>query len=624
MHWIAAVAYPLALIFTLIAMLLFLRLLRSRSGAWLIGVYCASLLGVLAHVAAASAVPFCLFIAWSRGQLRFAALRLVPLGLLLTGVVIGLIHYYPDTIQVYHNVQSPDFPQLAEHFLWLWSRLVTTAHWLPVDLWQYHRWELIFGLLGLAGIAVAWAHRVSPVAEWGMWILVMTLPFVNAASRSWQADGSGPSRYLYLASAGSSIVMAWTLCGGRRWLSRHLNPLAAKVTYGIVVAALLLSSFYTLQRVEALSLLNEGKYEILRLNPDVAISLVKRSIEHGEDVIDLESAYVTLIKGHILEGSNAEPVFEKALEDFSRSVELHALWGAFESAASDSEVRERGSERIELAKAYADSSGMRQDFVAAMASSYKVVAKGYQRQGLDVRAVSVLLLLLQYETENAVTYQTLGEFLHVHGDTTLARALLQLAEEADSSSAAAYINRGRTLLKIGAPFPAIAALKRAVVSEPGQAIGWKLLGDAYEKVDELTRSVAAYQRATELSPENEVFRHKLGTVYHRSGRVAEAEESYRAALEQNPRLEQGHYNLGTLYLEQQRFDEALDSYARAIGIDPNFAAAYLHQGVARLSLGKKNELAIESYRRFLELHPEEDDVRRQIQAQLQLLESGDL
>ena len=215
------------------------------------------MVGVLAHVAAAATLPFCLFVSWfNKQEYRFVAVRLLPLGLLLSGVISGLVYFYPDTIQTYHTVHTPDFRDVVVHFFWLWSRLITTAHWLLLPVWKYQRWELFIGLCGFAGFVVASFRRVSPVAEWGFWILVTTLPFINLLPKSFLADNSGPSRYLYLASAGSSLIIAWSLHRGKLWLSQHLSPLSGKALYVSAIAALLISSFVALDRAEALSFYN--------------------------------------------------------------------------------------------------------------------------------------------------------------------------------------------------------------------------------------------------------------------------------------------------------------------------------------------------------------------------------
>ena len=221
-HWISASAYPLALLFSLVAILFYLQFEERKNTVWLAGTYGSFLVAVLAHVSAVAVLPFCLFTSWLNNRdVRFAAVRLLPLSLLLAGVVASLVWLYPHTVQVYHSAHLPDLPLALRHYFWLWSRLVTTAHWMLVPLWEYREWEPVVGLLAFGVAAALVSRRTSFVTVWGVWIALTTLPFANLFLRSLAADGAGPSRHLYMASAGSSLVLAWLLSQGRQWLRKR-------------------------------------------------------------------------------------------------------------------------------------------------------------------------------------------------------------------------------------------------------------------------------------------------------------------------------------------------------------------------------------------------------------------
>ena len=115
---------------------------------------------------------------------------------------------------------------MGRSLLLLLSRLPTTAHWLPMPVYEWHSWELFVGVAVLAGLALlVWSKR--PASVWSGWVLLSVVPFVLINDpilfeRPWAF-----SRYLYMATVGSSVLLAWGLdlvARRFRYGTRYLYP----------------------------------------------------------------------------------------------------------------------------------------------------------------------------------------------------------------------------------------------------------------------------------------------------------------------------------------------------------------------------------------------------------------
>ena len=114
-----------------------------------------------------------------------------------------------DALQFYPSSALADLGLgVTRSFLWLLSRLATTAHWLPLRSSERAPWELVlgFGLLVLAILLVR--RQPHPVSAWAIWTVLMLVPFALLTDSILLVLHVCPSRYLYFASAGSSLVLA--------------------------------------------------------------------------------------------------------------------------------------------------------------------------------------------------------------------------------------------------------------------------------------------------------------------------------------------------------------------------------------------------------------------------------
>ncbi len=62
-------------------------------------------------------------------------------------------------------------------FLWLLSRMLTTAYWLPIPLYEQQEWELYVGAVFLILLLGILWKRIYPLDVWALWVLMALVPF---------------------------------------------------------------------------------------------------------------------------------------------------------------------------------------------------------------------------------------------------------------------------------------------------------------------------------------------------------------------------------------------------------------------------------------------------------------
>ncbi len=228
--------------------------------------------------------------------------------------------------------------------------------------------------------------------------------------------------------------------------------------------------------------------------------------------------------------------------------------------------------------------------------------------------------------QDARLLDALGTVHVADGDWLGALELFRRAAQQDATLASAFRNIGLVNLHFRRVAEALAALERARDLDGDDGKTWELLARTYAQGRRPSEAVFAYGRAIELQPERAGLYHNLAMLHQSrdaSGDRREAERLFREAIHRDAGQTEALYSLGFLLLEQERWSEAVRVIEELLEKEPGNAEAHINLASAYLNLGK-GDLAARSYERFLELHTEEDDMRRKVERQLQLLrESSD-
>jgi tetratricopeptide (TPR) repeat protein len=414
-HHISALDFVLGLIWGTLAVICYLRYLTTSRRQYWVGT-CASLLaGVATHVAMAAAWPFLLFWSWNRGmKLKDSWRHHLPL---LVSIVLAstyLLSITPadtTTGASFSSFGTRDLPTLLAGFCrmltWNVSRLFTTAHWVPFPLYLRQTWEFYTGGLILMALLVAiWRGRF-PLSAGGAWVLLFTLPFALVAEAVTNEAMEGPSHYLYPASAGSSLLLAWVVQQGGLRLTARLRSWGS-ILYGLGLLVILGSSYVSLKRVEAFSYYNSGRY-LFATDLKAALDCFQRALDMGQEVLKLDEAYTRLAIAMPIVGDDPLPLLREGLARFPDSFALNTAMAVVESEAADPESRKRGQRRLKVTRESAQRAGVSRTFDLNAASMYHNMARGYVKSGDPIRAIGIFNRALKLSPVRDKTLSLLGD-----------------------------------------------------------------------------------------------------------------------------------------------------------------------------------------------------------------------
>lgn len=526
-HWISALDYPLALAWGIGAMLCYLGYFRSGRPGWLGGAYANLLLGTLAHLSILMAWPLCLFWAWHRGRGLSSALRhLLPFGLALLPALAFISYLTAKDTSTWQALGSYSLQNLlallaglGELLLWFSSRLFTTAHWLPLPVYQQQTWELWLGGGVLAGMGVLIWKRIFPGAVWAVWILGMLLPFLLLTEEIVLDMPAGPSRYLYSASAGSSFLLAWLLEGGSQWLGRYLKPW---IPYTGLTALLLASSYSSLKKAEALSFYTSGRNYIALGDSGHGTEQLKRAIAHAPQLIPLQDAYGRL--GLQLMGTDElAPILDQALQRFPKGLNLNLFREVAQSLSPDSVVQQQARERLE--SLLSDRSGARRKNAEVVVfQSYANMGLNLARSGELKRAIAAYRRALEFDPGSVKVYRRLVRALLATGQVEEAEALAVWASQLDPTDPGTPYLAALSLKLQGKVDEAIAACQSALLVRPAEDL-FTLLGECYEQKGEPDRAAEVYWQSLSLFPDNQWVSQRLADLSRAQGHQAGAIDS---------------------------------------------------------------------------------------------------
>ena len=593
-HHISALDYPLALVLGLGALHCYLTWMSTRRWRWLLAFYLGSVISISALAVMVFLWPFCLYLSWSRGQeLKTAVRPLLPLLALMAMELFLIVAITPGetnagrAIGLYLEKDAADhISSMGKVLLWFSSRLVTTAHWLLVPLYELQPWELYAGAGVLTGLAVVMRWKGSPGSLWSVWVLLSLLPFLPlTGTEGILHRPSGPSRYLYLATAGTSLLLAWCIeQAGSRLRS------GGRYLYAAILAGILLSSYSSLKQAEALSLYSSGRNYIARGDIDRGVEQLKRAIRRGRRTIDLEDTYERICYLGMGE-RGSEAILEEALAEFPDDPRLNTYKLALDSMKPDSVVSRRARAQLEAFKtadppvsivsvsgkrivledpeiqavrrgiaAFYHNSGIQFGTAAGLPEGVAVEfgdrrgqSGGLTLEDLD-RAILAYRRALEFDPDRMVTAGNLIAALAAAGRLTEAvNAALQAAEGNPGAPSGILVTASFGLVASGRLDEAIDYCHRALKG-----------GSAAEVQPEMVfRIYGGILNGKYGSPGSSACA-RMGMDLWDGGRVEEAVRAFRQALERDADNRRAHFGLGLALLAQGQVEEAGRLYAEGV------------------------------------------------------------
>lgn len=260
---IAALDFPLALMLSLLSRVLWRPGAPAGHKAWANVCLVAAM---ACHLSVVVLVLLRLHQSWQAGAAWRAMLRDHVLTVVMVVVVaLLLLSLTPAQTTTSESLELAKSDPLGavtgalRMLAWMAARLVTSTHWLAVDLAQRTTPELLLGVAVLAGLVWLSVRSSGPTAEWAAWSLAFVLPYASISEQLATRGREGPSHYLYLATAGVSVLLALGLLALWRRLEARRLRLGWLVT-GVLVVLIGASSLSSLWRLQPLSLYNTGRY----------------------------------------------------------------------------------------------------------------------------------------------------------------------------------------------------------------------------------------------------------------------------------------------------------------------------------------------------------------------------
>lgn len=340
-QWISCLAYPLALALSSASVISFARHAKTYKRRWLAISLGAAALAVLTHPASCMVGVFCVYLAWKSPAWRQALRSSWWIVAVATAGAGGIWFLYPAAPQTHDLTNISDLVEPLALFAGYLGQLLSHAHWLPQHVFGHTAWppggaadRMVGILVAAALIACVW-RGPRPVARLAVWTAVMALPF---AVQNEQEQGS---RYLYFASAGSSLIIAWSLRAAIAAMRGWLGMNARRLLYAGALTSIASISTISVRRAEALEFYHSGRSYIARGLSEIGIVQLQRGLARDSSLLP-DDVFWRLSLVAFQHGTSPRLDLQRAIDDGRGSPEVLALLGADSFLSGDGDVRSRG------------------------------------------------------------------------------------------------------------------------------------------------------------------------------------------------------------------------------------------------------------------------------------------
>ena len=315
-HWITSINYVLALIFILFVWSCFKNYTLKKNKKWIILAVVFLMLAILTHPAALFITAFCGYRTWCQtASLRQTITLNWPL-LIAAPILVFIAHIISVHGQSDAVLTTPSLSRIFTNLVWYVARLITTAHWITHTTSGNvaNGWELGLGLLCLFGLFLIAQKRLIPPADWAVWILLSILPFLNNPPERLSV---GPSRHLYFASVGSSVIIAWAL---QTTTQKIKNAHLSKIIFTGLIILTLSHSIVSLKKAEALSI-----YFTAISHKDQSLRLFEMAVSRAPDLVP-KDIYTRMSFSGLTTGKMDLTILEAARQRTPNTPQLNILW----------------------------------------------------------------------------------------------------------------------------------------------------------------------------------------------------------------------------------------------------------------------------------------------------------
>ena len=309
LQWIETLSYPLALIFMLEMLRIYLSWPDKRPWTNNILAIFYVLLSIGTHPTSVFILGVCAYIAYERTRsIREAVLRIAPAFCLGGAGLICLIVLYP------HAAQFQDMSPATgvERYFQYLGHLILYAFCLPVEMWDKSEgyWNTSSSLIVGMGYAalLLWLVLKRKIPVWALWTLLALLPFITKPNFHW--------RYFYFATAGSSLVLGYCIYHAFARIAKLPLPKFVAPIVGIAIIGILFaSSIFAHKKAEAIALYSSGRSHLAREFFDEGIEYFTLALQKNARGIPID-AYQRLSLSSFGEGKNPTHILLEGLKHY--------------------------------------------------------------------------------------------------------------------------------------------------------------------------------------------------------------------------------------------------------------------------------------------------------------------
>jgi len=554
-QWIACLVYPLALSLALVAILLFMRYLATERRLLLVAAALLQTVAIFAHAGSICAAPFCLYLAWRRYQRPGAAAPLLAVAILIP----GLLHFlYPQAPQARETLSIADPIAVFGQFLGYMGRCLDSAHWLVAG--QIQSWEMITGAAVLLGLGWLVVRRTGPEADWGLFALLALIPFVARETVE-------PSRFFYLSSAGTSLVLAWLLHTGivsaQRLVAAWFRPFA----WGIALSGLVATSLFSLHKAETLAYYSSGRSYDPRLQQQQALKLYKKAIARDPRLIPADGYAGMAVAGYRY-GDTCQIELNRGISIYPNIAALYVLASIGEYLQTDPARYQRADAVVNavLEKTSKPAELKRQGAVAL-----QHIGLYYAEKGQSERAVKAFERALDLRPDYELALGGLAEVYKRRGQTAQAIDYYRRFLQARPNMAIGHFSLANLLIKKKDLPAAITAIERGVALEAHHPGPWFKLAQLHRAVKHPAEAENAIRKALASASNKREYWIECGHIaylYHNLGQLQKALVLYKEVTKAIPAYPSAHFNLGLLQYREGRYAEAVDSLRQVVQLSP--------------------------------------------------------
>jgi tetratricopeptide (TPR) repeat protein len=253
----------------------------------------------------------------------------------------------------------------------------------------------------------------------------------------------------------------------------------------------------------------------------------------------------------------------------------------------------------------------------------------YAEGGDMANALATLEVLVAAQPDSADAQFRLGllyDRRDLPSDQEAAAQHYREALRLDPKMDAARLALAHSLLSSQQYSQALTVLQEYIAHDSGSAPAWYLLGVVNQALGQVNAALEAFRKTTILDPRDSQARYELGVLLARAGKDREALSQLQTAERLSPRNPQVHRELATLLARTGNSEAARKERTKVAalesGTEREAATAKLTEEANRSLSAGNAQAAAETYRKALQLHP--DDPKLHYNLSLALDQLGDL